>query len=134
MRMCGETLTSDVVSALAAGIAGYAATTMALNNRPKAAFWTSGILGVGGIIGKNYVSNPMCHEIFEALGYGGFFGLGSWAAAVMAKKDNIPVWRPQAAQSSVIATVPRVAYVPPPPPPPAPVSVPAPAGNWEFEY
>jgi len=101
----GETTTTDVVSALAAGLTGYAATYMALNSKAKCAIFTNGILGVGGIVAKGYTSNPTMHEILEGIGYGGFAGLGTWAAAVIAKKDNIPVWQPSSApptQTSMI--------------------------------
>jgi hypothetical protein len=114
----GENTTTDVVSALVAGLTGYLGTYMALNNEPKNAVIASGILGVGGVVAKNYVGSPMAHEVLEAVGYGGFAGLGAWAAAALAKKNAIPVWQPKAV--SVVASVPR--YSPPPAPvPPASV-------------
>lgn len=138
----GENTTTDVVSALAAGLTGYLGTYMALNNKPKNAVIANGVLGVGGLIAKNYVGVPMAHEVFEAVGYGGFAGLGTWAAAVLAKKDAIPVWRPETTSAKVVASIPR--YFPPPAPVAAPAvaapaaAAPAPAaaneGNWEFEY
>jgi hypothetical protein len=127
----GESMATDVVSALVAGLTGYAATRMALNNKAKCATITNGVLGVGGLIVKNYVGSPMAHEIFEALGYGGFAGLGAWSAAYMDNKTSIPVWSPKSTQASVVAAVPR--YFPPA----APAAAPAPAvsgGNYEFEY
>jgi len=108
----GENTTTDVVSALAAGLTGYLGAYMDLNNKPKNAVIANGVLGVGGIIAKNYVGSPMAHEVLEAVGYGGFAGLGSWAAAVMAKKSSIPVWQPKTV--GVVASVPR--YFPPPAP------------------
>lgn len=132
----GESMATDVVSALTAGVTGYVAANMALNGKSKCAFWTDAVAGVGGLVAKNFAASPMMHEILEGIGFGGFAGLGAWAAAVMAKKDNIPVWRPQAQTASVIASVPR--YFPPPAPvaaAPAPAAAPATAGgNWEFEY
>ncbi len=137
----GEDMTTDVVSALAAGLTGYLGTYMSLNGKANYAFWADIIGGVGGITAKNYVGSPLAHEVLEAVGYGSFAGLGAWAAAVMAKKDNIPVWRPQTQKTaSVIAPV---SYdFPPPAPVAVPVAVPAAApvpaaeseGNWEFEY
>lgn len=90
----GENFATDVVSALTAALAGGVATYLALNNKSNYALLANGIMGVGGLVGKNYVGGSMAHEILEAIGYGGFYGLGTWAAATLKNANNIPVWVP----------------------------------------
>ena len=139
----GENTTTDIVSALTAALAGYTTASMAKAGKAKCATLLNGAMGVIGMVGKNYTSKPMCHEVLEAVGLGGFYGLGVWAAGATTTyghnpPGDIPVWQPKTttAKSQVIDwSVPR--NFTPPPPPPVSVAVPAPApagGNLEFEY
>jgi len=110
----GETLLTDLVSALAAlayggARAAYAINNVADKNKLKLGTLADAVVGAGGLIAKNYVSGAVAHEVLEALGYAGFANLGQFAAATYKKKDAIPVWRPESAASSA-----RVVYYEPP--------------------
>ncbi len=126
----GETMTTDVVSALTSALTGYVTTTMALKGNARCATLINGALGVGGIVLKNYTGSPIAHEMLEAVGYSGFGALGAWAAAAMGNNASVPVWLPKKATASVIASVPR--YFPPPAPAAAVAA--RPSGGWETEY
>lgn len=126
----GENLTTDVVSSLAAALTGYATAVAAFSGRAKEATIANGILGVGGAIAKYYVASPLAHEALEGIGYGGFYGLGLWAAAALRNKDTMPMWLPKPATTTT-----KVQMIS------APVTAPAavfasnvPVANWETEY
>lgn len=111
----GENTITDVVSALAAMLAGYATAAMAKNGKAKTAMVVNGALGVGGLIAKGYTNNPMYHEALEGLAYGGFAGLGTWAACNTTTWGNkgqmdLPVWKYQAPAAAA-----AVRYIPPVP-------------------
>ncbi len=130
----GETLMTDLVSALAALAYGGARAAYAINadaekdaekkaNKLKLATLADAVVGAGGLIAKNYVGDAMAHEALEALGYAGFANLGQFAAAVYKKADTIPVWRPKEGESGSSGA--QVVYYQPPVQyyQPAPVSV-----------
>jgi len=114
----GENITTDLLSAFTAALTGCATTIMALKNKSKYAVLTNGVLGVGGIILKNYTDSPTLHEVLESMGYSGFSSLGAWAAAVMEKSSCVPVWVPQKTTTSAIVATPSYSL------PPAPVVAP----------
>lgn len=139
----GESLTTDILGALAAMAYGAARAAYAINNtgNPDKLKWATvadAVVGAGGLIAKNYTGNVYLHELGEALGFAGFGNLGMWAMVVNKKQNAVPFWRP-AEQSKVIQSMPRFS-VPAPVPtfvPPAAAAAPAkPAstGNYEFEY
>lgn len=110
----GETLFTDLLSALTAMAYGGARASYAMRNQSdknklKIGVLADAIAGAGGMIAKNYVGGALAHEVLEALGYAGFANLGQFAAAVYKKADNIPVWRPESAAASA-----RVVYYQPP--------------------
>ena len=113
----GEDFATDLVSAFTAAIAGGIGTYLATKQKPQYAVLFNGIIGVGGLIGKNYVGSPMAHEMLESLGYGGFYGLGAWVGAVLGKQASVPVWQPGQKAASVIAAPPVVSFQPVSPPP-----------------
>ena len=129
----GEDLATDLVSAFTAAIAGGIGTYLATKQKPQYAVLFNGIIGVGGLVGKNYVGSPMAHEMLESLGYSGFYGLGAWAGAVLGKQDNIPVWQPGRKAAGIVVSPPVVSFQPPVSPPPV-VSAVSTSGNLEFEY
>ncbi|MCL6557606.1 MAG: hypothetical protein K6U74_02165 [Firmicutes bacterium] len=102
----GESLTTDLLSALAA--LGYGALTTSYilgetdpakaKSRAKMVTFADAVVGAGGLVAKNYVSSPLFHEVLESLAYAGFGGLGRWAAAAYKKAGNIPVWHPETQQ------------------------------------
>lgn len=134
----GESMVTDLVSALAALAYGGARAIYALNNsadanKLKLGTLADAVVGAGGLVAKNYTGSPVAHETLEALGYAGFANLGMWAAAVQKKAGNVPVWRPETTGASA-----RVVYYQPAPTY-APVSEPAGAvsarsSGWEVEY
>lgn len=142
-RWNGEGLTTDIASALAAALAGYVTTNMAYKNAAtdaehksaRNATLVNGLFGVGGLAAKYYTGNSMLHEILEGVGFGGFAGLGAWAAAVMKNQASIPVWLPkkptQSKQSSMIVASPSFRPVSAAP---TVSAVSAPAAGWETEY
>lgn len=110
----GETLLTDLLSALTAMAYGGARAVYAISNaankdKQKLGVLTDVVAGAGGLIAKNYVGGALAHEVLEALGYAGFANLGQFAAAVYKKANNIPVWRPESAAASA-----RVVYYQPP--------------------
>lgn len=114
----GEDFATDLVSAFTAALAGGIGTYLATKQKPQYAVLWNGIIGVGGLVGKNYVGSSMAHEMLEGLGYGGFYGLGAWAAAVLQKQPSIPVWQPGQKAASVVVSPPVVSFQPPVSPPP----------------
>lgn len=134
----GETLVTDLVSALAAAAYGGLRAAYAINasaetdaskrkGKLKLGVLADAVVGAGGLIAKNYVGGALAHETLEALGHAGFASLGMWAGAVYKKSDNIPVWKPeekqQSAQSYYVYQEPAAYYGP------APSAAPVGAGN-----
>ena len=138
----GESLTTDLLSALAA--LGYGALTTSYilaetdpakaKSKAKMVTFADALVGAGGLVAKNYVSSPLSHEVLESLAYAGFGSLGQWAAAAYKKADNIPVWRPEEAAASYYVqpgyyqpSVTQEVYR-------SPAQSPVSAGGWETEY
>jgi hypothetical protein len=108
----GESLTTDVLGALTSMAYGYVRALAAFKGKTKYATLADAVVGAGGLIAKNYVGNPLAHEMLEALGFSGFNNLGLWAAATMEKQNSIPFWRPE---SSSMVSAPRYSAAAPVP-------------------
>lgn len=95
-----ESAGTDVVSALFSALGGYGVNSLAKAGMPGTALITDAVLGVGGLTIKHHFDDrPYVHETLEALGYGGFWGMGAWAADATTTFGNhgpgsAPFWQP----------------------------------------
>jgi len=103
-----ESWGTDIVSALAAAFEGYATASLAKGGYPGTALITNAVLGVGGVGAKHLMGGAYGHEVMEALGYGGFAGLGTWAAEATKTYPGskgpgaAPFWQPAASTTGAV--------------------------------